>query len=208
MTQSSSFLSLGRPSSRTVSQSLSEIPALFTLVLLTCVSVCICVSMFILRQWIWEKWQCGVALCQSPSKVACVSALLTDALVLLPGDGGCKCGTCLVTERHSLHDNSACRQDTSSQVWCEEVTAEGPGSQRVSEGCSDLCTAGDAGTMLHLAYRLVFLNGFKRNLFLSEMGWCATLTPINHYQTHTGTLLTNKTITEKIGSLYLLPSCS
>lgn len=30
------------------------------------------------------------------------------------------------------------------------VTAEGPGSQRVSESCGDLCTAGDAATMLHL----------------------------------------------------------
>ncbi|KAJ4938169.1 hypothetical protein JOQ06_002795 [Pogonophryne albipinna] len=27
------------------------------------------------------------------------------ALILLADDGGCKCGTCLVTELHSLHDN-------------------------------------------------------------------------------------------------------
>lgn len=162
-----------RPVIQSDCQSLFEIPTLFTLVLLTCVSVhiCVCVPVFILRQWIWEKWQCGLALCQSPSKVACVSALLTDALILLAIDGGCKCGTCLVTEQHSLHDNSARRQDTSSQVWCERVTAEGPGSQRVSESCSDLCTAGDAATMPHLTYSLLFLNGCKRNLFLSGMDW-------------------------------------
>ncbi|TNN67985.1 hypothetical protein EYF80_021777 [Liparis tanakae] len=40
-----------------------------------------------------------------------------NALILLANDGGCKCGTCLVTERHSLHDNSACRQDASSQQY-------------------------------------------------------------------------------------------
>lgn len=68
----------GHPGSLSVSQS----ARLFTLVLLTRVSARSSVAVFILGRWIWEKWQRALALCQSPSGAACVSALLTDALVL------------------------------------------------------------------------------------------------------------------------------
>lgn len=132
--------------------------------------MCVCVSVFILRQWIWKKWQCGVALCQSPSKVACVSALLTDALILLANGGGCKCGTCLVTERHSLHDNSACRQDMSSQVWCEGGHCWGPG---LSEGEWKLWWSLHSWRCSNYAspHSLLFLNGWKGNLLLPEVCW-------------------------------------
>lgn len=71
-----------RPVIQAACQSVSQSARLFTLVLLTRVSARSSVVVFILGRWIWEKWQRALALCQSPSGAACVSALLTDALVL------------------------------------------------------------------------------------------------------------------------------